>query len=53
MATEYLAKNEPITQTAYELGFASSQSFATVFKRIMGCTPTEYKSNIKKKIYSQ
>jgi AraC-like DNA-binding protein len=37
------AGNEPITQIAMQLGFASSQYFATVFKRITGVTPRAYR----------
>lgn len=33
----------PITQVALEHGFSTSQHFATVFKRITGSTPTEYR----------
>lgn len=32
-----------ITEVALEMGFSSSQHFATVFKRITGATPTEYR----------
>jgi AraC-like DNA-binding protein len=34
---------EPITQIAIDLGFVSSQYFATVFKRITGQTPRDYR----------
>ncbi len=33
----------PITEIAHKLGFSSSQHFATVFKRITGVTPREYR----------
>lgn len=32
-----------ITSLAYELGFSSSNYFASVFKKIMGCTPREFR----------
>ncbi|HBE04344.1 MAG: hypothetical protein A2096_04915 [Spirochaetes bacterium GWF1_41_5] len=35
---------EPITRLAYQLGFSSSQHFATAFKRITGYTPTRYRA---------
>jgi AraC-like DNA-binding protein len=38
--------NEPITRIAAQLGFASSQHFATVFKRITGVTPKAYRKGI-------
>ncbi|MBB6674670.1 AraC family transcriptional regulator [Cohnella nanjingensis] len=34
----------PVTQIAHLLGYPSSQHFATVFKRIMGSTPREWKN---------
>lgn len=34
---------EPVTQIALDLGFVSSQYFATVFRRITGTTPTAYR----------
>jgi AraC-like DNA-binding protein len=34
---------EPVTQIAMQLGFSSSQYFATVFKRITGVTPFTYR----------
>lgn len=35
--------NAPVTQIALELGFVSSQYFATVFRRITHMTPTAYR----------
>lgn len=32
-----------VTRIAMDLGFASSQSFATAFHRLAGCTPTAYR----------
>jgi len=36
-----------ITELAYGLGFSSSNYFASVFKKIMGCTPREYRKQFK------
>ena len=33
----------PVTQIAFELGFSSSQYFATVFRKLVGLTPQEYR----------
>ena len=33
----------PITELAFQLGFATSQHFATVFKRLTGLTPRHYR----------
>jgi AraC-like DNA-binding protein len=38
-----LAGDEPITQIAINLGFSSSQYFATVFKRVTGITPQAFR----------
>ncbi|QNK60182.1 AraC family transcriptional regulator [Paenibacillus sp. PAMC21692] len=32
-----------VTDIAYRLGYASSQHFATVFKRFIGCTPSQWR----------
>ena len=40
------ARDESITQIAMRLGFASSQYFATTFKRITGVTPRAYRQGI-------
>jgi AraC-like DNA-binding protein len=43
-AKEWLADNiVPIGEIAVRLGYSSSQYFATVFKREIGMTPTEYR----------
>lgn len=39
-----LAGSTAVTDIALELGFASSQHFATAFKRFTGMTPTAYRS---------
>lgn len=44
---EYLDRHEfTITQIAHELGFSSSQYFATAFKRYTGQSPSEYSSTL-------
>ncbi len=35
---------EPITELAFRLGFLTSQHFATVFKRLTGVTPKDYRA---------
>jgi len=45
MACRYLSSGENVTQVAYRVGCSSSQYFATQFKRIMGCTPTAWRSS--------
>ncbi len=40
---DMLLKEESITQIAYELNFSSSQHFSTVFKKLSGYTPRDYR----------
>jgi AraC-like DNA-binding protein len=40
------AGGDSITQIAMDLGFVSSQYFATVFKRIAGQTPRDYRTSL-------
>ena len=49
-ATELLAADatRSIASLAEEVGFASSQYFATVFKKLVGQTPSEYVARLKK-----
>ena len=35
--------NHPVTRIAVDLGFGSSQSFATAFHRLVGCAPSRYR----------
>lgn len=44
MAKRYLVEtNWPITTTAMELGFSSSQHFSSSFRRATSCSPLEYR----------
>jgi len=47
-AKEMLLKNMTITTIAYELGFSSSQSFATSFKKLTCATPSNYRKNSRR-----
>ena len=40
---ELLRSTKAITEVAFEVGFSSSQYFATVFKKFVGVTPAEYR----------
>lgn len=37
--------NRPVTDIAFNLGFASSQYFATAFRRYVNCSPSEFRAN--------
>ena len=39
--------DKSITEIAYECGFSSSNYFTICFKRIVGCTPKEFKKRKK------
>lgn len=39
-----LDSGKPIGQIAYELGFQYPQHFSRLFKRMIGCTPNEYRT---------
>ncbi|HID01637.1 MAG TPA: AraC family transcriptional regulator [Desulfobacterales bacterium] len=43
LAKKMLQQNKAITSIAYELGFSSSQSFATTFKKLTCSTPSNYR----------
>jgi len=45
-ACQMLQENKTIIDISYTLGFSSSQYFATVFRRYMGISPTEYRNSI-------
>jgi AraC-like DNA-binding protein len=38
-----LLKSKSVTEVAHELGFSSSQYFATVFKRYTLCSPSRFR----------
>ena len=41
-AMQLLRTNLPVSETCYAVGFESLGSFSTLFKRIVGATPSEY-----------
>lgn len=45
-ATELLRKGHNISDVSIECGFDSSSYFSTVFKSIMGCTPSDYRKRL-------
>ncbi len=45
LSKKMLLENRDITSIAFDLGFSSSQSFATVFKKLTCSTPTNYRKN--------
>ena len=51
LANFYLSDtNKPIVTIAKSLGFTDSHNFATVYKKIMGITPSEYRDACAKRI---
>jgi len=44
LACQMLLEGSAIIDITYQLGFSSSQYFATVFRRYMGVTPAEYRT---------
>ena len=38
-----LASEKTVSEIAYELGFQYPQHFTRIFKKNVGCTPTEYR----------
>ena len=46
-AKKMLKQDKNITGIAFDLGFSSSQSFATVFKKLTCITPSNYKKKHK------
>jgi AraC-like DNA-binding protein len=42
-------KKYSITQIAHQLNYESSQSFGKAFKRVVGCTPSEYQKRFSEK----
>lgn len=44
IAEEYLLSyNDPITEVAFKAGFNSIKTFNRVFKKLKGCSPTEFR----------
>lgn len=41
--------NEPIAELAYSLGYSSSNYFCTVFKKLMNCSPQNYRLRYRSK----
>jgi AraC-like DNA-binding protein len=41
-ALRLLAANEPVTNVALDLGYASTSAFIAMFKRAFGTTPRRY-----------
>ncbi|MEX0362259.1 MAG: helix-turn-helix transcriptional regulator, partial [Allomuricauda sp.] len=47
-AKEELLKSNSITEVAYNLGFSTSQYFATTFKKYTGMSPKVFRAQIEK-----
>jgi len=45
LAKQMLRDGKDITTIAFDLGFSSSQNFATIFKKLTCCTPTNFRRN--------
>jgi AraC-like DNA-binding protein/mannose-6-phosphate isomerase-like protein (cupin superfamily) len=45
-AKELLAQNRSVTEIAHQLGFSSSQYFATVFRKYEGLSPSDFTNKI-------
>lgn len=43
LAKEMLQHGQDISSIAFDLGFSSSQNFATTFKKLTCCTPSDYR----------
>ncbi len=46
-AKDMLRSGQSVTETAFALGFSSSQYFSTVFKKWAGLSPSNYRTQIK------
>jgi AraC-like DNA-binding protein len=46
MALQQLAKGEPITNIAFDLGYESSSAFSAMFRRMLGASPRKYLSKM-------
>ena len=47
-----VASDRPVTEIALDLGFSSSQYFATVFRRFAGCTPAGFRRQQVRPMYA-
>ena len=45
--TQIVGTNKTISEIAYQLGFQYSQHFTRLFKRKVGCTPNEYRLQVR------
>lgn len=46
IATDLLMKNVPVTDIAFQTGFNNLTTFCRCFKKITGCSPTQYKMKL-------
>ena len=46
VATDLLMKNVPVTDIAFQTGFNNLTTFCRCFKKITGCSPTQYKMKL-------
>jgi Helix-turn-helix domain len=47
--TELLNPNRRISEVAYDVGFQSLTQFNRAFKRIVGCSPTQFRESLPKR----
>ncbi len=47
-AGELSQTNQAVTEIAYGCGFTGTSYFSKIFKKVMGCTPSEYRNSQKK-----
>lgn len=38
--------NKPLTEIAFDIGYQSASAFSTAFSRIVGCSPTQYVTDV-------
>jgi AraC-like DNA-binding protein len=39
--------DRPVTEVCFDVGFSSLGTFSTLFKRAVGCPPTEYRRRVR------
>jgi AraC-like DNA-binding protein len=49
-AREQLALGASVTRTCVDVGFASLGSFSTLFRRALGCSPSEYQRAVRAQV---